>query len=351
MKIRTLQLAAANVRNLVAQKLYLKTGIDFTRPVQIYGLINIRCNAKCRMCNCWRSADPVELPASTWIRCLGQLKKLSGTFNINFSGGEPLIKRDLFEILRYCQEQRIIAGITTNGLLLNDKNIQQLLECQIYNINVSLDSMIDEIHDSIRGVPGCLKRVTRNVENLLREKEKTGSKVSVLIKPMVCAENLRDIHKIAEYAKDIGASGVSYQPIFEWSEESKEMSSIDPSLLREVVDRLIKMKKDGYPILNPEPTIAQWPDYFSGKLPGPTSPCVVALRSLSIRSNGDVLLCTDHNAIIGNMAQGNIRDLWFSEKARKTRAELVKCRKLCLRTCLIKRSFKDYVAIFKKLTR
>lgn len=351
MNPRTIRLAAGNIRNIAAEQLYLKTGIFLAKPIQIYAIINTKCNARCRMCTCWRNNSDDELPASIWIRALKELKELSSTFNVSFSGGEPLMKKDLYEILEFCKEQNITFGVTTNGLLLNEKNVQRLLNCNVFNINISIDSMIDEIHDSIRGVPGCLAKVKKNVEYLVEQKRKTGSRVSIMMKPVVCSENLPDLQKLAEYAKDIGIAGVQFQPIFEWSEESKQMTNVDPGLLKDMIDRLIEMKAEGYPILNSELTIRQWTDHFTGKLPERTSPCVVGLRSLTIKQDGEVVLCGVCNAYIGNIKDSSVGDLWYGEKTKKIRAALVKCDRLCLASCVVKRRFRDYVDLFRRLGR
>lgn len=54
MNTRKIKLAAGNLRNITAEKLYLKTGILLARPVQVYAILNTQCNARCRMCQCRR---------------------------------------------------------------------------------------------------------------------------------------------------------------------------------------------------------------------------------------------------------------------------------------------------------
>ena len=80
-----------NARNKVAESLYLRTGLDTTLPIQIYGLVNRKCNARYTMCESWKKDKEAELPASVWIRLLKSLKSFSKGFHINFSGGEPLL--------------------------------------------------------------------------------------------------------------------------------------------------------------------------------------------------------------------------------------------------------------------
>lgn len=161
-----IKFALSNVRNKLAEKPYINWGIDITRPIQVYGILNDTCNAQCLMCSRWRRDELRELPASDWIRTLKSLKKTAGTFHINFSGGEPFLKSDFFEILEFCNKEKIMAGFTTNGLLLTKGNIDTILRLNIANINISMDNMDEKIHDTIRNTPGLLSKVKKNIEYL-----------------------------------------------------------------------------------------------------------------------------------------------------------------------------------------
>lgn len=345
------RLAIANVKSVAAQSAYLRLGLDFTRPVQTYALMTTRCNARCKMCGFWREKPWAELPTEIWLRYLKQLKAFSGTFSINFSGGEPLLRRDIYDVLNFCRNEGIIAGITTNGILVNKQNTPKLIDARLFNINVSLDSLRDEIHDGMRGVPGLLNKLRYNLDSLMDYKETSGSDVRVLLKPIVCAETLPGLDGLVQYAKDLKMTGVSFQPIFDWSDDCKEMSKVPLGLLDETVEKLAGMKKEGYPILNSEASIRQWSDYFRGKWPEQRSPCTVALRDLFVYPGGDAIFCGDCNGVIGNIAQNDIRSIWFSAEARKLRRQLVKCKRFCLNTCVVKRSLRDYVSIFLRLSR
>ena len=348
---KVFKVAIATTRNKLAETVYLKTGVDFTKPVQIYGTVNRRCNSRCRMCTCWRMEDD-ELPASVWIRALQSLKKFVGTFNINFSGGEPLLKSDLFEILEFCSKENIMAGITTNGILLNKEKVKRIIDCRLFNVNISIDSMEDRIHDGIRGVPGMLARVKGNIDYLNECKKKAGTDLKIIVKPIVCAENLHSLDKIVEYAKKMDITGVNFQPIFKWSDESKEMLNVDFESLNTMIEKLIKMKQGGYPIINSEAAIRQWTDHFKGIIPQRNSPCVVSLRNITIFSNGDIVPCGFEGSRIGNIQNdADIKTVWYSEKAKKLRKSLVGCKRLCTATCVVKRNWRDYFTLFARFVR
>ena len=351
MNLELVKLGMSNVRNKVAESLYLKLNVDITRPIQIYGIVNNRCNAKCRMCDSWRYEELSELPASVWIRALTSLNSFVGTFHINFSGGEPLLKRDFIDILEYCDKARIMAGFTTNGLLLGQKNVQRIINLKLFNINISLDSMEDNIHDEIRGFPGMLSKVKENIKYLIAQKQISGSVFQIILKPIVCSRNLNCLDKIVEYAKDMNLTGVNFQPVFKWSKESEEMFKVDKENLDVMIEKLIGMKKRGYDILNSEASIRQWKLHFDEIIPGRNSLCVVPLRNLTIKPNGDVFMCGFRDLKIGNIGNDDMEKMWHSEETRKLRKVLVNCNKLCTATCVVKLSWKDYIELLFKLVK
>jgi len=351
MSLQTIQLALINLRSKAREWAYLKVGLDVTRPVQIYGLVNNRCNAKCVMCDVWREENTPELPAATWMNMLGALKKFVGRYHINFSGGEPLLKNDFHEILAYCKARGILAGFTTNGLLLNGENMQRFLDLGLFNINISIDSMNDEMHDSLRGVPGMLEKVTANIGRLVEYKTKHNCDVRIIIKTVVFNRNLDDLAGIVEYARRMGLTGVNFQPVFKWSRQSEEMFQVNQDKLSGAVDNLIEMKKNGYDILNSEQSMRQWLSYFREESPPRSRPCVVGLRNLTITAAGDLYLCGLCESTIGNAVDSDIRTIWYSPKARAVRRRLTQCKKLCTATCLVKRGWRDYFQLFLRMLR
>ena len=77
---------------------------------------------------------------------------------INVTGGEPLVRQDLCEVMEYAsKELGFHWGMTTNGILLNEKNIEKLKNANMESISVSIDGL-QETHDEFRGVPGSYEK-------------------------------------------------------------------------------------------------------------------------------------------------------------------------------------------------
>ena len=91
-----------HVRNAVAEEIYLRTGRDATIPVSIYGVVIERCNYKCRYCDYGRRPNyRDEMSIEEWQKALLDLKNFIGHYHIEFSGGEPYIKKGFVDLITF----------------------------------------------------------------------------------------------------------------------------------------------------------------------------------------------------------------------------------------------------------
>jgi radical SAM protein with 4Fe4S-binding SPASM domain len=341
------QLALEHSRNSFAETLYLRSGIDITRPVSIYGLINQRCNYKCRYCEYWRKSEYAEeMSIEEWQAALLSLKKFIGPFHIEFSGGEPFIKKGFMDLTQWCHSNGVQWGVTTNGSLLSEENIHKVVQSRPFNMNISIDSHISEIHDHVRGIPGSLERIANGLSMLLREREREHLNFPIIIKPVVHRLNFQTLPKTVEWVTSLGPMLVSFQPVEKFTTEAENdlwIESGDIEELKSVIGTLLKMKKSGAPIVSSEVMLKSLVSHFLGQsAPIETLPCRVGLRNFLIRPDGSVETCWFFPPI-GNLKHQSAKDTWTSPEARKQRLETVRCQKLCLSSCLSQRTFMDKV--------
>lgn len=329
-------------RNALAESLYINTGVDFTRPVTFHALVNERCNCKCRHCEYWRQAEYIpEMSIEEWQKTLLSIKEFAGRFSVNFSGGEPFIKKGFIDLLRFCRDNDILAGVTTNGALLNEKNVQALVAARPFNLNISLDSTDARVHDYVRGMNGLFERIVRGIGLLKAEQEKQGVTFPIIIKPTVMSANFRELPEIVRWAEKIGATAVNFQPLGRWTPETYDELWIEEKEMAEfekVIDQLVEMKRTGSPIMNSEEILRLMPASFREEKASPEHlPCRIGLHEFYIRPDGEVKLCF-HFPSIGNTTKESAREIWTGAKAKKIREATIKCDKLCLLTCLSQKS-------------
>ena len=346
MKLATIgQLAVKHVRNAVAEEIYIRTGKDMTRPVTVYGIVNERCNYKCKYCEYWRLPNYVdEMSTEEWTNALLSLKEFIGSYHVEFSGGEPYIKKGFLDICKACHDNGIKWGVTTNGSAFSEKIIKQTVDLRPFNINMSMDSHIAEIHDYARGIEGSLEKITKGIQMLIAERNAQGLDFPVIIKPVVHKLNYKYLPDMVDWVKQLGATAINMQPVDRWSDETRGELWIPeeeiPALM-EVSKELVRRKKAGDPILNSELLLNSWDKHFrEEKAPAEVMPCRVGMRNYFIRTNGDVEVCW-YFPPIGNVKLQSARDIWYSELGNQRRSETTACDRLCLFTCLSQKTVLD----------
>jgi MoaA/NifB/PqqE/SkfB family radical SAM enzyme len=348
MKTSTLaRLAFKHTYNHFAEELYIHTGKDVTRPVTFYGLVNERCNVKCRYCEYWRLPNyKDEMSIEEWEKALLSVKDFVGTFSISFSGGEPFIKPGFLDLMMFCHKNGIHSGVTTNGSALNKKNAAKLVDARPWNLNVSVDAPFADLHDYLRGWPGLFQKLSDGIKYVRDERDKQGLDFPIIIKPTINRKNFRYLPDMVQWTKEIGATAMNFQPMDRWTKETYDELWVEKDEyddVQKVVDQMIDLKRKGEPILNSELVISLLvPHFREESAPPEAMPCRVGLRDFFIRTNGDIEVCFFYPPI-GNIKQQSARELWYGPKAEEIRKQTVACDRLCLYTCLSQKTLGDKV--------
>lgn len=341
-----------HTRTAAADTISLRTGLNITRPSSIRGMINERCNYKCQYCDFWRLPNyQDEMSISQWQQALLSLKDFIGGYTIQFSGGEPFIKKGFVDLLEFCHEHRIGWGVITNGSVLTPEIVERVVRARPLNFDLSIDASVAEIHDSARGVPGSLERITTGIRRLRETQDRLGVRFPLRLKPTVHALNYRVLPELVQWTSTVGATSVDFKPVTAQRNGINEDTWIhgDSMIgeLRSVVRCLVLMKADGAPIETSVAALEAMPDHFCQRAVKPTlAPCRVGLRDYHISPSGDVELCWFHPSI-GNVKEQSAAEIWRGPRAREVRAKTVRCERfgtpLCASSCLAHKSLREEV--------
>ena len=198
--------------------------------------LTYNCNLRCKMCPFWkRPSQDASLEKEKAI--LQQIYN-SGACGVAFEGGEPLLRRDLVDILAFSRSLPLHTSLITNGTLLESRidEIAPYINGVVY---VSLDGL-EKTHDAIRGVGGSFRKAVRGIS---AAKEK----VALTINTTVMAENIDEIESMVELAKELGTK-ISVAVAHEYC--NANASSPAAGKIPKIAHRLIEMKREGYPIVN-----------------------------------------------------------------------------------------------------
>jgi MoaA/NifB/PqqE/SkfB family radical SAM enzyme len=162
----------------------------------------------------------------------------SGACGIAFEGGEPLLRKDLGEILAFSRSLPLHTSLITNGTLLESRidEIAPYINGALY---VSLDGL-EKTHDTIRGVSGCFRKAVSGITA-------SRAKVHVTINTTIMAGNIHEIEDLVKLAKELDAR-ISVAVAYEYC--NAEASAPASHEIREIAGKLVEMKKKGYPLVN-----------------------------------------------------------------------------------------------------
>jgi MoaA/NifB/PqqE/SkfB family radical SAM enzyme len=181
------------------RRLSLSTGKVLTTPMTFYVIFSGRCNLECTFCTIYKEVEPI-LTAEQMFRIVREAKELSGKgFNISLSGGEPMIFKPLYDTLALAHELGVNFGFTTNGLGLTKGNCERLLSHDPFNINVSLESVDAKVNESLRPMKDGTRRTLEGIDNLIAEKDRTNSRVSIIVKATIMEQNYRGLPDLVRH--------------------------------------------------------------------------------------------------------------------------------------------------------
>lgn len=170
-------------------------------PLQATLELTCRCNLKC--VHCYLAEDTAgELSTTEVFSVIDQLVD-AGTMEMNFTGGEALLRDDFFDIVEYARKRNMAVSLLSNGTLIDERAVAEMKRLHLSEITVSLYGATSEMHEGITRVPGSFAK-TVNAIRLLHQ-----SGVKVHANAMVMRQNVKEIAKLndfchTELGEDIG---------------------------------------------------------------------------------------------------------------------------------------------------
>jgi MoaA/NifB/PqqE/SkfB family radical SAM enzyme len=302
---------------------------DYCRPISITLALTSRCNARCVHCDIRKNRGPEQTPtAAQWKTVITDLRRWLGPVQVTFTGGEALMQRFAIDVIKHAINVGLIVEVLSNGYWNNQERIERLAAANPWRVTISLDA-VGATHSLIRGRNDFFERTEKSLQTLERMRRELGMKFKIRLKTVVMRQNLAEINQVAKYAASRAGFEVFYQPIEQnynteedeqWYQSSNNWPK-DPLEAVEVVQELIKLKREGLPIANSYSQLEAMIPYFldpdrlrlsteSHSAHESRNLCS-ALTTLEIRADGDVFSCA-RMQLIGNIQEQGISQIWES---------------------------------------
>ncbi|MDT7876778.1 MAG: radical SAM protein [Sulfolobaceae archaeon] len=275
------------------------------RPVITWNM-TYKCNLNCIHCYINASPNaPDGLTHEEAIRLIDEMAEIKIPLLI-MSGGEPLMRKDFFELASYASSKGIKLALSTNGTLISEKVAQKLKEIGFVYVGISLDSYNPEFHDKFRGVKGAFDLAIKGIKNALN------AGLNVGLRFTLTKDNIDQVEEYIKFAVSLGVSRITFYHLSA-SGRGKELKGLmyTPSQYVKFMNTLIKYAKELKGKVEFETTLGNFDGVYIAKLLGDeellkfvetTGGC--GRKMVSIYPNGDVYPCQ----FIDFVKLGNVRE-------------------------------------------
>lgn len=298
---------------------------------QIFWECTLRCNLRCRHCgsDCHVSSEQKDMPFEDFEKVLRRVREAYDPHKICIvvSGGEPLMRADIARCGRRMHDLEFPWGMVSNGLLMTDRKIDELLTAGMRSATISLDGL-EEDHTWMRGVPESFGRASHAIERLAAEPSFGFDVVTC-----VNRRNLPKLREIKEYLISLGLKSWRIFTVFPVGRAADDPELLlDEEQYRAVMDFIVATRKEGRIALSYGCEGFLGP--YEGKVRDHLFTCQAGISVAGVRIDGAITACTSIRARFdqGNIHTDDFVDVWenrftdMRDRSWARKGECAECR-------------------------
>jgi len=272
-----------------------------------------RCNLRCRHCyqagtvsemgyeEICRAVDNIRSAIQSWVTEYEM--QMSPSFH--FTGGEPFLRKDLFEILRYVRDCGFSVSLMSNGTLIDSNMACRIKEAGVNDVQISLDG-IEATHDSLRG-RGSYTRTLQGIGNLVDQG------VEANINLTVCRINASQTARLVRLAEELGVSAIAFSRLVPTG-RGKGLSdeALTGPEVASFYKELRKYKDNPKVVVTSRDPLAAIAG-MDGEIPQaemPIAGCAAGIFGVTITADGTIMPCRRMDLPVGNIKEVSFRELW-----------------------------------------
>jgi len=319
---------------------------ELSAPIRMDLALTYRCQNNCIHCYAGGPHETPELNTDQWKKVIDKLHTI-GIFIFTFTGGEPTLRKDLPELLRYAQEKGTVTGLVTNGRRLKDKEyVQKLVDAGLDFVQITIESHDPSVHDFITSVKGSWRETVEGIKNMIP------TPIYATTNTTLNKHNADGFLKTIEFLHDLGVtvfgcnsliySGSGPKIADEFALTIGELKELLPKIQEKA--RELRMKFMWY-------TPTQYCQLDPVNLGLGIKSCSAARINMCIGPQGEVYPCQSYFQVAGKILEDEWSKIWNHQTCRIIRArEYVpeKCKKcqllsVCGGGCPLELKEKKYI--------
>ncbi|KMQ50641.1 Radical SAM domain protein [Chitinispirillum alkaliphilum] len=286
---------------------------DFTRlPVLGEIAVTKRCNNRCLFCyaGCPGGSDYREMST-------GQIKKIIRIFRdkakipfFSFTGGEPLLRKDLETLVAYALKVGLRTNLISNGTLITEERALSLYRAGLRTAQISLESSEAAIHDRLCGVEGAFEKTIEGIKALKK------AQIAVQTNTTICALNKDTIETMPPFLEGLGINRFSMNMYIPSRKNPLNHDLyISYSEIGDIVDKInSEAQRCGLTFFWYSPTpFCQFNPVARGL---GNKACAAMDGLISVNCDGEVFPCSSYEEPIGNLLKKKFDTVWYSDRAR-----------------------------------
>ncbi len=315
---------------------FLKTG-RAPGPLMAVLIVTENCNLRCPMCSLPSRAKKIseETDTLTWKRVIDDLNNIN-VAGIGFTGGEPAMRKDIFELISCAASYDFPITFNTNTLAIGKDRIEELIRSKPSNINISIDSGREEVNDSLRGGKNILARTLEQISRLVSLREKFHAEFTITAVTVLSDLNIDDLEILFKKVSQAGVDRIGFMPLHDISKEKCSVARFekDTSALAETIWKL--SEKYRLDVENSKNYINDFHSVISGNKQMPMR-CNAAYTSVVIGPDLKLYRCWPYFEKGQSFRQWDperetLKDLWNENNYCQERLRSLTCRE-CFWNC------------------
>ena len=266
-----------------------------------------RCNLNCIHCEVRGGEFNADPPLSQVYKMIDSIATVPEFRMLVLSGGEPLIRPDIYEIIKYARDIGFEITIATNGTLISKETAKKLSSLGITGVAVSLDFIEPELHDKFRGTCGAWNKAIEGMKNAVEEN------LYLQVNITLSRLNLHELPQLLHLADELGSCVVllyQFQPFGRGA--LRENIALTPMEFLRVIETVASLQRDLKTLVVP----VGLPEYFA-YLSEKVSPlsrlfrgCIAGRGMFYVKWNGDVWPCVFLQVSVGNVLEKPALEIW-----------------------------------------